>query len=84
MKTEYDVFANSYDLEYGQTQVDLDFYISLAKAAQPPVLELACGTGRVTIPIARAGVPIVGVDSATEMLARAQEKVDSVDPVFTA
>jgi ubiquinone/menaquinone biosynthesis C-methylase UbiE len=78
MKTEYDAFANSYDLEYGQTQVDLDFYVNQAKAAQPPVLELACGTGRVTIPIARAGVPIVGVDSAAEMLARAQEKVHSV------
>lgn len=78
MKTEYDAFANSYDLEYGQTRIDLDFYVSQARAAQPPVLELACGTGRVTIPIARAGVPIVGVDSATEMLARAQEKVDSV------
>jgi ubiquinone/menaquinone biosynthesis C-methylase UbiE len=78
MKTEYDAFANSYDLEYGQTWIDLDFYVSQAQAAQPPVLELACGTGRVTIPIAQAGVPVVGVDSATEMLARAQEKVDSV------
>ncbi len=78
MKTEYDAFANSYDLEYGQFQGDVAFYVDLARAAQPPVLELACGTGRVTIPIARAGVPITGVDSAVEMLARAQEKADSV------
>ena len=78
MKTEYDAFANSYDLEYGQFKGDLDFYVGLAKAAQPPVLELACGTGRVTIPVARAGVPIAGVDSSPEMLARAREKVDSV------
>lgn len=78
MKTEYDSFANSYDLEYGQTKVDLGFYVDLARVADPPVLELACGTGRVTIPIARAGVPITGVDSAAHMLARAQEKADSI------
>jgi SAM-dependent methyltransferase len=56
----------------------LGFYVALAREAEPPVLELACGTGRVTVPIARAGVPIFGVDSASEMLARAQQKVDSV------
>jgi ubiquinone/menaquinone biosynthesis C-methylase UbiE len=55
IKTEYDAFANHYDLEYGQFQGDLDFYVALAREAAPPVLELACGTGRVTLPIARAG-----------------------------
>ena len=78
MRTEYDAFAHSYDLEHGHFRDDLDFYVGLAKASRAPVLELACGTGRVTIPIARAGVPITGVDSSPEMLARAQEKVDSV------
>ena len=81
MKTEYDAFAVSYDLEYGATRVDLAFYVGLARAAQPPVLELACGTGRVTLPIAQAGVPIVGVDSAQEMLARAQAKVEAAGPL---
>ena len=38
------------------------------------MLELACGTGRVTVPIAQAGVPIVGVDSSVRMLVRAREK----------
>jgi SAM-dependent methyltransferase len=39
-----------------------------------PVLELACGTGRLTIPIAQAGVEIVGLDIASSMLAHARTK----------
>ena len=74
MKTQYDAFADVYDLDFGITQHDLAFYVGEAKAARPPVLELACGTGRVTLPIAMAGVPIVGLDSSTRMLARAREK----------
>ncbi|MGD8623227.1 MAG: class I SAM-dependent methyltransferase [Anaerolineae bacterium] len=74
MTTEYDAFAETYECEYGLTSFDIDFYLEEARAAQPPVLELACGTGRVTLPIARAGVPVVGVDSSVEMLARARQK----------
>ncbi|MBN1641305.1 MAG: class I SAM-dependent methyltransferase [Anaerolineae bacterium] len=76
--TEYDAFAESYDLEYGQYRGDLEFYTALASQAALPVLELACGTGRVTIPIARAGVPITGVDSSVGMLVRAREKADAI------
>jgi SAM-dependent methyltransferase len=56
---------------------DVEFYVSLAKearAAGHPVLELACGTGRVSIPIARAGVQVVGLDASPAMLGRAHEK----------
>jgi SAM-dependent methyltransferase len=74
MVTEYDLFADVYDQQYGTTTYDLDFYVEEAKAAQPPVLELACGTGRVTLAIARAGVPIVGVDSSAQMLEKGREK----------
>jgi SAM-dependent methyltransferase len=81
MTTEYDAFAASYDLEYGTTRSDLDFYVALTRAAKPPVLELACGTGRVTIPIARAGVPVTGVDSSWEMLAQARAKLDAAGPL---
>jgi SAM-dependent methyltransferase len=79
MTTEYDVFAETYEYEYGTLTIDLDFYLEEARAAQPPVLELACGTGRVTLPIARAGVPVVGVDSSVEMLARARQKSSGDD-----
>jgi ubiquinone/menaquinone biosynthesis C-methylase UbiE len=74
MTTEYDLFADVYECEYGATTVDLDFYVSEAQAARPPVLELACGTGRVTLPVAQAGVPITGVDSSARMLKKAKEK----------
>ena len=56
---------------------DVAFYSSLAQEAHEaghPVLELACGTGRVAIPIAREGVQIVGLDRSAAMLARAREK----------
>ncbi len=66
MTTEYDAFAAIYDAQSGVFDADLDFYVGLAREAQPPVLELAAGTGRVSLPIARAGVPIVGVDSSVE------------------
>jgi SAM-dependent methyltransferase len=74
MGSEYDVFADVYESQYGTTTMDLDFYVGEAQGAQPPVLELACGTGRVTLPIAQAGVPIVGVDSSVRMLDKAREK----------
>lgn len=74
MPTEYDAFASVYDYQYGQTTVDLDFYVEEASASPPPVLELACGTGRVSLPIAQSGVPIVGVDSSVRMLDKAREK----------
>jgi ubiquinone/menaquinone biosynthesis C-methylase UbiE len=39
------------------------------------VLELGCGTGRVTVPLARAGVDVVGIDRSAPMLERAQQRV---------
>ena len=77
MTTEYDQLADLYEYQYGRTTFDLDFYVSEAQAAEPRVLELACGTGRVTLPIAQAGVPIVGVDSSGKMLDQAREKAQA-------
>ncbi len=56
---------------------DVEFYLALAReahAAGHPVLELACGTGRVTIPIASEGIQVVGLDVSPAMLERAREK----------
>jgi SAM-dependent methyltransferase len=56
---------------------DVDFFLDLARESASsghPVLELACGTGRVSIPIARAGVSVVGLDASPAMLERAREK----------
>jgi SAM-dependent methyltransferase len=50
---------------------DVDLYLELAKEVGGPVLELAAGTGRVAIPLARAGYRVVAVDIDPAMLARA-------------
>src|SRR6516165_4986101 len=48
---------------------DVGFFVEMALEAAGPVLEIGCGTGRVLIPTARAGVEIVGMDSSSKMLA---------------
>lgn len=55
---------------------DTPFYIEEAKRAQGPALELACGTGRLTIPIAQSGVEITGLDLSASMLAHARKKAN--------
>jgi SAM-dependent methyltransferase len=66
----YQVIAKYYDAAYAAKQdlVDLPFYLDLAEQSPGPVLEIACGTGRVTIPIARKGIEICGVDNSLPML----------------
>src|SRR4029077_1295356 len=58
-----------------QERKDVDFYVAEAKAAKGGVLEVGCGTGRILLPIARAGSPIVGIDSSRQMLARCRAKL---------
>ncbi len=48
---------------------DVAFYIEQARKAGSPVLELGCGTGRILIPVAEAGIDIVGLDNSPAMLA---------------
>jgi SAM-dependent methyltransferase len=47
---------------------DVDFYVEAALQAGGPVLEIGCGTGRVLIPTARAGIEITGLDLSEHML----------------
>ncbi len=63
----YDAFNQPYE-------DDLAFYLAEAKRARGPVLELACGTGRLTIPLKKKGVDITGLDYAAPMLERARAK----------
>lgn len=63
-----------YDAMNAEVTRDLDFYLEEAALAGSPILELACGTGRLAIPIAAAGLDIVGVDLSESMLARARQK----------
>lgn len=54
---------------------DVAFWQELAQESGAPVLELACGTGRVSIPLARAGLQTVGLDISNPMLNVAQRKL---------
>jgi len=53
---------------------DITFYREAAKRYGEPVLELGCGTGRITMAIAEAGCHVVGLDISRKMLERAAEK----------
>ncbi len=63
----------NYDLA-DPSDTGVAFYSALVQEAAGPVLELACGTGRVTIPLAQLGFPVTGVDIVPGMLAQARRK----------
>ncbi len=63
-----------YDLENPDFEPEGSFYLSIAKEAGGRVLELGCGTGRLTIPLARQGIDITGLDLVPDMLRRAKTK----------
>ena len=73
----WDVYAPFYDWENARTlqRRDVAFWQRLAAAQDGPVLELGCGTGRIAVPVARAGARIVGIDRSQEMLARARTRI---------
>jgi SAM-dependent methyltransferase len=65
----YLIGANYYDGAYGTFDLsDARFYVDLAKETGGPVLEIGCGTGRVLLPTARAGIEIHGLDNSRPML----------------
>lgn len=59
---------------------DLAFVTALAREAGPPLLELGCGTGRLTIPLAEAGFEVVGLDRSAPMLEVARAKLAALEP----
>jgi SAM-dependent methyltransferase len=54
---------------------DVAFYVEEAMSTSGAVLELGCGSGRILLPIARAGRTVTGVDSSREMLSRLEAKL---------
>lgn len=70
--------ATTYDLEHPRMGPEGPFYLEFARQASGPVLELGCGTGRLTIPFAREGVDMVGLDVMPQMLAQGQAKAQGL------
>ncbi len=67
--------APLYDWEHGAFVDDVAAYLALARRTGGPVLEGACGTGRVVLPLARQGFAVVGFDRSAAMLALARARV---------
>jgi len=68
-----ETFAVDYERWSAHMTDDIAFYASLAREADGPVVELAVGTGRVAIPVARStGHRVIGLDSSPAMLAQAR------------
>jgi SAM-dependent methyltransferase len=55
-------------------EAHVPYYLDLARQASGDVLELACGTGQLTAPIAAAGLPTAGLDLSAPMLTAARER----------
>lgn len=81
--------AALYDYEYRRRRADVTFYRQLAKqrlrtSASPRILELGAGSGRVTIPLARDGNEVVGVDQMRPMLDRLRLRTKKLAPSVAA
>lgn len=68
--------AEYYDLFIAND--DIPFYLSMAEKYGAPILELACGTGRVALKLAEAGYEVVGVDATRQMLKVARAKASNL------
>jgi SAM-dependent methyltransferase len=65
----YDRIAGVYDPWSRSVTEDIAFYVAEARKAGGPVVELGVGTGRIAVPVAEAGIRVIGVDSSAGMLA---------------
>jgi ubiquinone/menaquinone biosynthesis C-methylase UbiE len=72
----FDRIARFYDHEQKEFTKDIPFYLEYAKKYGGEVLELACGTGRILVPLARQGIKVTGLDASDEMLNICRKKID--------
>src|ERR1044071_1499922 len=66
-----------YDLVFERLDMGIEFYLGLARQiakGRGPILDVACGTGRVMLPLLKAGFEVHGLDLFPSMLARLREK----------
>ena len=75
--SRYDAIARLYDPWSRSVTEDVGFYVEEARRAGGPVVELGVGTGRVAVPIAAEGIPVIGVDSSPGMLAVCRQAAEA-------
>jgi ubiquinone/menaquinone biosynthesis C-methylase UbiE len=69
--------------ELWQAGAHVPFYQELARQQAGAVLELACGTGQITIPVAVTGLPTVGIDASNAMLTTARRRASAANAPVT-
>jgi SAM-dependent methyltransferase len=75
--SSYDAIARLYDPWSRSVTEDVSFYVEQAEGVAPgPIVELAVGTGRIAVPIAAAGISVIGVDSSSGMLEICRERAE--------
>ena len=69
------LFPLFYHAQHQSYLEDLPFWLGLAAAQRSPILELGCGSGRVLMPLAKAGYRVIGLDNDAEMLATLKTRI---------
>jgi SAM-dependent methyltransferase len=75
-----EITALVYDFQSRPDAPDVAFWVDWCQEVGGPVLELGCGNGRVAIPLARAGLEVVGIELSPVMLAAAEKRVAEEPP----
>lgn len=73
----FETFAELYELTHRSKEDDLPLYLEFAREVGDPILEIGCGTGRVTFPLAESGHRVHGIDLSQSMLDIAHQKAGS-------
>jgi len=73
-----------YDLLFDSLDFDVPYWVETARTARGPVLEIACGTGRLLLPARKAGVDIEGIDASPAMIGRLKDKAAAAGLVVRA
>lgn len=80
----YNDFAYLYDLFFAQFTEDLETYLKIVRreglGPDAKILELACGTGRLMLPLARVGYTVTGLDLSPAMLELFRKKLIEEPP----
>ena len=77
----FDRVSRFYDFEQEEFTKDIPFYLEYAKQCGGEVLELACGTGRIVVPLAQHSIRITGLDISERMLGIARKKVNADESI---
>src|SRR4051812_11192775 len=73
----YERLGTLYDAWCESVDEDIAFYLAACAGADGPIVELGVGSGRIAVPLCRAGPPVRGLDASPAMLARGRARAES-------